>query len=157
LTASFWNEQVRDNFAALSAAVPARSTITNQTTTVAGTAFQDTGLSVTITPSTTSSLIEVSFTVHVGANNSVAYQLNLVRNSTNIAQGATCTTASVLSSGDLDCHSMTFIDAPATTSATTYKLQWQRNTAGVTLYLNRRGDSTDIGPISYLQAREIIQ
>ncbi len=139
-------------------AVPARSTITNTTTTTTSATFADTGLSVTITPTSTSSLVEIAFTICIGASSLTLYRINLLRGATNIAQGANCTLGGVVSSADVDVNTMMFIDSPATTSATTYKLQWQRDTAGVTLYINRRGDvSNDVNPISYLQAREIIQ
>ena len=137
-------------------AVPARSTITNQTTSTTSTSFTDTGLSVSITPTSTTSLVEISFSVWIGSSTTLTWFLNLVRGSTNIAQGASATCANVIiGSSAMNPASLVFIDAPSTTSATTYKLQW-RTTTG-TIYPNRRGDATDAGPISYLQAREIIQ
>jgi len=142
------------NDAKLLAAVPARSTITGQPTTTS-TTFTDTGLTVTITPSASSSLVEVSFLLNLGTNSSGVASINLVRAGTNIAQGGNCTMGGVLSSGALSPFSLVFIDAPATTSATIYKLQYK--ISANTMYINRRGDANDINSISYLSAREIAQ
>ena len=154
-TASAHNVIVEDLRVLGGVAIPSRSTITNQTTSTTSTSFVDLGLSVSITPTSTSSLVEITFSVYVGSSNGNLVSVNIVRGATNIAQGANCTAATLVPSSGLNCLSLTFIDSPATTSSTTYKLQWKTNAN--TAYLNRRGDATDVGPISYLQAREIIQ
>jgi len=162
LTAAFWNLNVRDNTQALkdnvtslTAAIPTRSTNTGSTTATTSTTFTDTGLSVSITPTATTSLIEVTFNIWMGCSQTAIGSLNLMRGATNIAQGATCTCGNIVTSGRMDLMAATFIDSPATTSATTYKLQWK--TSAGTIYLNRRGDANDVNPFSYLQVREIVQ
>jgi hypothetical protein len=138
----------------LLAAVPARSTQTSTAQTTS-TSFSDSGLTVSITPTATTSLVEVCFTIYLGCSVTATASLNLLRGATNIAQGATCTSGNVVTSSQLSLMSLVFIDSPATTSATTYKVQWKTSTG--TLYMNRRGDANDVNPISYLQVREIAQ
>ena len=117
--------------------------------TTSSTSFTDlTGISVAITPSTTSSkiLVQVSIPmISCNANTGDALWFNLVRNSTNIFQGATVagktslTTAVGIGSGDVTPLSFTFLDNPNTTSATTYKIQCRSD--GNQLQVNRnRGD-----------------
>jgi hypothetical protein len=135
-------------------AVPAASLVTAQTT-ISSTSFVDTGLSVSITPSATSSLVEVSFTLNVGATSSLVASINLVRGATNIAQGTNATMGGLILNNNIVPFSMVFIDSPATTSATTYKIQLKVN--GGTVILNRRGDTDDVKPLSILTVREVPQ
>ena len=135
-------------------AVPSASLVTAQTT-ISSTSFVDTGLSVSITPSATSSLVEVSFTLNVGATSSLVASINLVRGSTNIAQGTNATMGGLIANNNIVPFSMVFFDSPATTSATTYKVQLKVNSG--TVILNRRGDTDDVKPLSILTVREIEQ
>jgi hypothetical protein len=48
--------------------------------------------------------------------------------------------------------STSFLDSPATTSATTYKMQWRTRVG--TIYLNRRGDTVS-GATSNITVMEI--
>tara|TARA_R100000008_G_scaffold10171_1_gene5112 strand:- start:519 stop:1082 length:564 start_codon:yes stop_codon:yes gene_type:complete len=107
-----------------------------------------TGMSVTITPSSSSSKILVRF--HLGCfnngNNSSRAFVSILRGSTKIFDGDAdtgheCTIAVCTRSND-DNHiqipvSGEFLDSPATTSATTYKLQGSVGTDGGTMTLNR--------------------
>jgi len=109
--------------------------------------FVDTGLSVSITPSSTSSKILV--TVSLGSfANSGRYKramMNIVRGSTNVLvgndrTGTECT--AVVSPRSVDDNyaqiplAFTFLDSPNTTSATTYKAQASRGSDTGTVYLN---------------------
>jgi len=83
----------------------------------------DTGLSVTITPSSSSSKIylAVSQAEVYAFNSNVGVSLNLLRNGTSICQFATHVGYS--SNNDFNGESCNFLDSPASTSALTYKIQ----------------------------------
>ena len=86
------------------------------------------GMSVSITPSATSSKIFVQFSVSLGCNN--YGMVNLLRGSTDIFKGdadgsrVSCTIGSAtMAVYECKSYSSSFLDSPNTTSATTYKLQ----------------------------------
>lgn len=107
-----------------------------------------TGMSVSITPSSTSSKILVSFSLGCFQNGTAGSRafLTIVRDSTNIligdaATGHECTYAVCTRSANND-HiqipvSGQVLDSPSTTSATTYKLQCSVGNDGGTMTLNR--------------------
>tara|TARA_R110000868_G_scaffold378880_1_gene644519 strand:- start:539 stop:1141 length:603 start_codon:yes stop_codon:yes gene_type:complete len=111
------------------------------------------GMSVAITPSSSSSKILVSFTVSLGFVVGT-FHINLVRGSTNIAVGdadgsRVPSTISTRPAGtpythDSSPRSYTFLDSPNTTSATTYKLQGTLgSTYSGTMYVNRSAADTN--------------
>lgn len=111
-----------------------QGTLSTRVSTTSAT-FSDTGLTVSITPSATSSRVAIfMFVGGTGGSSSAAEMaINLVRNSTALAQGtatgsSTVTTAGIGSFGDFNAswggHSISYVDSPATTSATTYKIQF---------------------------------
>ena len=85
----------------------------------------DTGLTVTITPSSVSSKILVNVHQTGISNNSAnsGVKLRLMRNSTTLLQFEN---GAAYQSGDNDVggSGITYLDSPATTSATTYKTQF---------------------------------
>lgn len=97
--------------------------------------FSDTGLTVNITPTSASNKILVMVTIG-STGSSTAYGtigLRLVRNSTNIAQGSVTGSETAVTSGDAQystdkssgsSQAITYLDSPATTSSTTYKIQF---------------------------------
>jgi hypothetical protein len=113
------------------------------------TSFTDvTGLNVSITPSSTSNKILVIVDLQVGSANGSQCMFNLLRDSTSInlgdSDGASrieCfnETQSAESYGQ-SSSSTHFLDTPATTSATNYKVQMR--VTGATHYLNR--STTDV-------------
>jgi hypothetical protein len=112
------------------------------------TAFTDiTGLSVTITPTAATNKILIFYAVQVGTDGYC--DLRLVRDSTNIAQGDAylTQTRSTTHSGPEAAtsqlhHSMCWLDSPATTSATTYKLQLGTPyNASYNAYINRAANN----------------
>ena len=141
------------------------NTLKNDTFTTSSTSFVDlTGLSATITPSSTTSKIMVMVTVS-GAGTDVSGSgptgYVIVRDSTQIAVNTSlpydftgqlairslgASTAVTLN------HATNFLDSPATVSAITYKIQ-VRADAG-TLYVNRDGDNA-VGSVSTLTLMEI--
>ena len=132
-----------------------------------------TNLSLSITPSSTSSKILVNTHISYGgtANNLYASG-NLLRDSTAIGVNTTATGSQLNISFGLNLvgqanetyklrnSSMTFLDSPSTTSALTYKVQGRLDANG-TLYINRPGvdANADYGSrgISTLTVMEIGQ
>ena len=131
-------------------------TVKTDTFSYAGTAFADvTGLSVSITPSATSSKILIFSTINAAAN--LRYSgIRLVRDSTDIflgdaAASRTRVTIPIDSNSDEPSNSyisrnmhLNFLDSPSTTSATTYKIQVAITySASYTTYINRSPDDGD--------------
>lgn len=110
-----------------------------------------TGMSASITPSSTTSKILVMCSVF-GASQSNSF-VRLVRGSTAICVGdaagvrVQASTGSFYTYGDgniTNTQPITFLDSPATTSATTYKLQFWINANNFFLNQDRSGvDSAD--------------
>ena len=137
------------------------STTKVDVTSSTSTSYADiTGMSVSITPTSSSSKILVMFSANIsdsaGTNNTL---LRLQRNGSNIAVG----TGGVSNNGTnfirvpdnltVYCACMNFLDSPATTSSTTYALQWLVPTG--TIYLNRRGSDNNFGTSSTITVMEI--
>jgi len=108
-----------------------------------------TGFSISITPKSTSSTVLVIANISgmsaVGANDG---RLRLMRNSTAIAvatnfgsRTASTTTFNKLAGGSIFNAPFSHLDSPATTSATTYKLQV--NTGTGSIYFNRTETDSD--------------
>lgn len=122
------------------------STNKSDTFSVSSGSYTDvTGLSVSITPSATSSKVLVFASINgsqdVGVNDSA---LQLVRGSTAIAIGDASGSHVQASSmfqayfaGSSDFVGITFLDSPATTSSTTYKIQVRSVTGASPTYINR--------------------
>lgn len=115
------------------------------------TTFTDiTGLSVAISPSSTPNLVMVETMAHFsGASNGRIY-FNLVRNSTSIGQGDAegnrtqalgAAIAEGVTNGEQIGWAGLWMDAPQSTSSTTYKLQASIHTGN--LAINRGGTDTD--------------
>jgi hypothetical protein len=127
------------------------STTKTDTTSVSqSSSFADiTGMSVSITPSATSSKILVICSANVATNTGYNLHLRLVRDSTAICIGDAAGSRSRVSMGirpastyDRIERSMNFLDSPSSTSAIAYKLQW-RQVDNTTAYLNRTHDDSD--------------
>ena len=124
--------------------------------------FVDTGLSATITPTSSSSKILVTYSASTGVNTAARMMLfNLVRGSTNIGQPDTVqsfsSTRTIYVSGTDNSHQVHFevYDSPATTSATTYKVQCRVNGSG-TIFVGRRSSDDAQQPVT-LTLMEIAQ
>jgi hypothetical protein len=109
-----------------------------------------TGMSVSITPTSASNKILVMFYVGIVGNTSAgqATEFYLLRDSTQLNIGdadgnRTRVTASQNSTASYggSALSITFLDSPATTSATTYKIQLATQDTGTATF-NIRGDDT---------------
>ena len=121
--------------------------------TTTSTSFTDvTGLSVSITPKFATSKIMVCVSFCMSANSGAGYPFaRVMRNSTAIYVGDTASNRTPALSNAVGYNSdnayivpisAQFIDSPATTSATTYKVQ-ALQTAGNTTRIGATGDDTD--------------
>jgi hypothetical protein len=120
------------------------------------------GLSVTITPTLSTSKILVTATFNIGFGSSADDTFySLFRGSTAIGIGSgSATSSSAYLRGNTQGGNLgivpvtiTFLDSPATTSATTYKMQWATRVDSI--YLNRRGADTNFGTLSTITVQEI--
>ena len=114
-----------------------------------------TNLSLSITPSSTSSKILVNTHISYGGTNNNLYASGyLMRDSTDIGVGTTATANRQNVSFPLNMsgagyealklyqHSITFLDSPNTTSQITYKVQVRHDING-TMYINRSGSDSN--------------
>jgi hypothetical protein len=117
------------------------------TTSSSSSTFADTGLTATITPSViTNNILVIAMVVtgnDNGASNNSTY-LNLVRTATNIlvgqAAGSRIQVTSFPGNGNTLSsltNTLVYLDSPATTSATTYKVQFAASNNVGTVYINR--------------------
>jgi hypothetical protein len=123
----------------------ASATITSATSTTSSSFGDISGLSVSITPKSTSSKVFISVTMMVSGNSTDDCFFNIVRNSTAIGQGTGASNNQSLylrltDSLVPESVSIDFLDSPSTTSATTYKMQWRTRVG--TLFLNNRAFET---------------
>jgi len=122
------------------------------------TASDVTGLTVSITPSSASNKILVLAQVNGcqgAAGNGI---FKLLRNSTEIGSNALTYPSFGMVTSDTPygsySSSIMYVDSPATTSATTYKVQARVDVNG-TLYVNRRSNAADLGGTSQIVVMEI--
>ena len=127
------------------------STLTS-TATGTGTSIVDTGLTATITPSSTSSKIYVNGYISLGTEAYATYCW-LVRGSTQILKGDAASSRPVVTfthgayAGGQEIYNMipspfSYLDSPSTTSATTYKIQIRQYGTGA-WYVNRTHSDRD--------------
>jgi len=116
-------------------------------TSVGGASYTDTGLSATITPSSTSSkvlvLVHQPMTHRMNTTSDRLNLTRLVRNSTEILSSRTLTQPT---DADIQYDSTymghTYLDSPATTSATTYKTQFYIDGTSSDLYAQWGGGTS---------------
>ena len=128
-------------------------TKTDNFSTTSGTLVDITGLSATITPSSSSSKILITVAIQVGGNNNYYAEFSLLRGSTAIGNytGGSGGTPGFMGANSVNDYAQYYIetaanqylDSQATTSATTYKMQVQslnQDAGGNTIYINRTLD-----------------
>ena len=117
------------------------------------TSYADTGLTASITPSSSSSkvlvIVSLSGVGKSGSNTSAKYQL--VRGSTAIlgidnGVGFTNTTGFGISSATAN-----YLDSPSTTSSTTYKVQYGIDVSGGTVYINYNQNNISTSTITLME------
>ena len=141
-----------------------KTDVTSFTSNSSSTYADISGMSASITPSSSSNKILVTFTVNVSTSTSDRNNsIKLLRGSTDICVGTAGTSLNVtiadktFANKYLMNFSHTFLDSPSTTSATTYKLQWACEGSGgnQTYYLNRKGSGTGEGTASTITLMEV--
>jgi hypothetical protein len=159
LTAAYMND-LRGAFRILQVD---QGTSTTMSSTSSAT-LTDMGLSVSITPQSSSNkiLVTATFMIGFGASADDTFY-TLLRGSTQIGIGTagTATNCSAYLRGNSSANqtlaiipvTITFLDSPATTSATTYKMQWATRTD--VIYLNRRGQDANFGARSTITVQEV--
>ena len=126
------------------------STTKTDTFTTASTSYVDvTGLTVSITPTAATSKILVLFDGVAGGNTgAAAVHARLMRDSTAIdigdaaANRTQVTTGGISDQSEIFSISANFLDSPATTTATVYKVQVRTN--GTTIAINRSVDDSNL-------------
>lgn len=131
------------------------STNLTTATTVAGTngVFNDTGLTVDITPASTDSDVEITFSLTHGGG-AAGYQpmLRLIRESTHIGAGAAASSRTLITCAGTETNAagittttFTMVDSPSTASEITYKVQIGQIGTGssITFGINRSVTDTD--------------
>lgn len=123
-----------------------------------------TGLSVSITPTATTSkilvLVSITQSTSTGGAGNTFFQLvrdsTAVGNSSGLTQNSFSAVAGAMlpTSGSGQTGTI-YLDSPSTTSATTYKIQ-MRNDGGYTAYVNRRGADTNSGGVSTITVMEVV-
>jgi len=114
---------------------------TTSSTTITSTSLTDTGITATITPSSATSKILVMIAIHRKANRGTAAVItghSLLRGATEILGWGNNSGFGMEAVGSssvqiIDQAPIIYLDSPATTSATTYKVQARVETAGETL------------------------
>ena len=158
-TAAAWNvltNDVIDTRAVLANLKSTSLTTTASITVTTGGTFVDiTGLSVSITPTSNTSKIMIFAQVSAGLGADNILALRLVRDSTAIGVGTSVSsrvaasggayfgTAVMSSSSTQWQNPMQFLDSPATTASTTYKIQVTSNANGQVVYINRSSSDAD--------------
>jgi hypothetical protein len=113
------------------------------------TTFATTNLSQAITPSSASSKVLVQITINgltkTGGNSDTAVDLRLLRGATVLASfGDRCAFTNA-DGTNVIAAAMTYLDSPATTSATTYSVEFRSKVSGQLVYVNNystNGDTT---------------
>jgi len=140
-----------------------QSTIKTTAFSTASSTFVDvTGLAVVITPLFSTSKILVIVSIYTSQIIGGLNTFNIVRGSTNIAQPSAAADSGSMNSslaqpeGVIDeTVALTFLDSPATTSATTYKIQMK--VSSNTGYVCRRGDRASVSAASTITVIEVLQ
>lgn len=154
LTSSNWNQAVVENTKVLRCLANVQQTFLTGNNGVANSAtYVDVNdgtanLAVTITPTYADSKILVTLHLCIGVSAATQVSGRLLRGSTPIGGGVTASLRQGVfvasygtDNGRLDSIDFTYLDSPATTSATTYKVQL--NAPSATVYVNRSGADTD--------------
>jgi hypothetical protein len=146
------------------------TTTKTDTFTMASSTYADvTGLSLSITPTLATSTIYIVASITGGGQSATTQGFGqLVRNSTAIGVGAAASSRVQATFPIPILHNAftafslnaSFVDSPATTSATTYKIQVRREAATGTIYINRSETDSDSSAggryISTITALEIL-
>ena len=116
-----------------------------ETSLTSASATEITGLATSITPTSSSSKILITGTLQVGTNTNTGAIFQLYRGATLIGRDPFkwfFLGNSSLGNDAGGTISWSFLDSPATTSSTTYKVYWKCDNGAQTIYLNRTAAGT---------------
>jgi hypothetical protein len=121
-------------------------------TSTASSAFADTGLTATITPTSATSqiLALVTMPVYKDTTNTTG-AFKLIRTSTTIATMSNVAITGNANGIDIGTTSINYLDSPATTSATTYKVQFCSEQNSSRVVINRAGGQTNQSSITLME------
>ena len=112
---------------------------------IASASATDTGLTATITPrSASSSILVIVNGSGYSSSTTTIGKISLVRTATTIITFNNIYAYSTTTAGVNGSINTAYLDSPATTSATTYKVQWLRDSGAGTLYLNNTTSTSTI-------------
>ncbi|MBU6346296.1 MAG: hypothetical protein KGR70_13490 [Cyanobacteria bacterium REEB494] len=105
------------------------------------TTYADTGLTVSITPSSATSKILIMAAMQgvtkTSGNSQTKIKIRLLRDSTTLQNtGERVAYTNSDGTNAVGSHTIIYLDSPATTSALTYKIQYASGTSGQTVYIN---------------------
>lgn len=146
-----------------------QTTKTDQFSASSASSWTDiTGLSVSITPASSSNKILVTAGIAMGLSHFYGfnYVWRMVRGSTGIGVGTNSTSSTNASGGAnlyneggnvpyLFGNTKQVLDSPSTTSSTTYKVQAHADSGNATIFVNRRGSSVHCTGFSFITVQEV--
>ena len=130
--------------------------------------FDITGLSVSITPSATSSKVLVISDVALGSSDFNAFNIGfkVLRGSTSVGISTAGASSTLNYSGGFNFYgndttyafgnAKVFLDSPSSTSSLTYKVQGSKFDSAGTFYLNRKGYTANYGGASSITVMEVL-
>ena len=128
------------------------NTIYGTETSTASSTFADTGLTATITPTSATSKILAFVTMPVYKDTSNTNgEFKLIRTATTIATMSNVAYTGTTSGLDVGTTSINYLDSPATTSATTYKVQFASQANNSRVVINRGGGQTNQSSITLIE------
>jgi len=131
-----------------------QATTTTLTATTSATYADATGFTATITPISASNKILVlcDISYYIQADNATVGGVQIVRGATAIYTDNRYSVDSVNANIGIGAHgAFNYLDSPATTSATTYKIQIKRTSTAGTSYAFRINDSSNISSITLIE------
>ena len=121
-------------------------------TSTASSTFADTGLTATITPTSATSKILAFVTMPVYKDSSNTNgEFKLIRTATTIATMSNVAITGTTGGIDIGTTSINYLDSPATTSATTYKVQFASQANSSRVVINRAGGQTNQSSITLME------
>jgi hypothetical protein len=114
--------------------------------------FADTGLTATITPTSATSKILVFMTMPTFKDtNNTNGEFKLIRGATTIATLANAAKNGSTAGNDIGAVAINYLDSPATTSATTYKVQFASQENNTRVVICRAGGLTNQSSITLME------
>lgn len=121
-------------------------------TSTASSTFADTGLTATITPTSATSKIMVFMTMPVYKDiSNTNGEFKLIRTATTIATLSNAAYNATTGGIDIGAVAINYLDSPATTSATTYKVQFASQANSSRVVINRGGGQTNQSSITLME------